>query len=131
MPSPRIVTSAAERGKVSVQALSRRTAKSLPFEEHCRFCDCSGVVLMMEESYNFKQGELTMRYMMLIYNRNTENGKPLAEQTTCTEESTAAHWAIVDETNRRGIFCGAEPLEPTAAATTIRAQNGKVVMTDG
>ena len=72
-----------------------------------------------------------MRYMMLIYSGKTEKGKSLAEQTTCTEESTAAHWAIMDETNRRGIFRGAEPLEPAATATTIRTQNGKVTMTDG
>jgi hypothetical protein len=35
------------------------------------------------------------------------------------------------ETERRGIFRGAEPLEPTATATTVRVRNGKAVMTDG
>jgi hypothetical protein len=37
----------------------------------------------------------------------------------------------MDETNRRGIFKAAEPLQPTSTATTVRVQNGKVLITDG
>jgi hypothetical protein len=67
-----------------------------------------------------------MRYMMLIYTKETE--------TTMPEEMQAvsdAHWAIMDETTRRGILCGVDPLERTARATTVRMQDGKVVVTDG
>jgi hypothetical protein len=41
------------------------------------------------------------------------------------------HQAVMDETRRRGIFCEADPLEPTATATTVRVQGGKVLITDG
>jgi hypothetical protein len=41
------------------------------------------------------------------------------------------HWAVMDETSRRGIYRGAEPLHPTSTATTVRVQNGRVLTTDG
>ena len=37
----------------------------------------------------------------------------------------------MDETKKRGIFLGAEPLHPTATATTIRMENGKPLILDG
>jgi len=37
----------------------------------------------------------------------------------------------MDETARKGILRGAEPLHPTSSATTVRVQNGKVLTTDG
>ncbi len=67
-----------------------------------------------------------MRYMMLIYTKETESAAPEEMQ-----QVKAAHWAVMDETSRRGIFRGADPLEPTATATTIRVQNGEVLVTDG
>ncbi len=69
-----------------------------------------------------------MRYMLLIYSneRSTEALSP-EEQ----ERIAAQHWAVKEETGRRGIFKGAEPLEPTSTATTVRVQNGKVLITDG
>lgn len=67
-----------------------------------------------------------MRYMMLIYTKESESATP-----EDMKEVAAAHWAVMDETSRRGIFRGADPLEPTATATTIRVQNGKVLVTDG
>lgn len=66
-----------------------------------------------------------MRYMMLIYTQETETAT--AEEM---HQVSAAHRAVM-ETSRRGIFRGADPLEPTATATTVRAQNGKVLVTDG
>jgi hypothetical protein len=67
-----------------------------------------------------------MRYMMLIYTRETEAASPEEMQVV-----SAAHRAIMDETTRRGILRGADPLEPTSTATTVRMQAGKVVVTDG
>jgi hypothetical protein len=37
----------------------------------------------------------------------------------------------MDETARRGILQGAEPLAPTATAKTVRFEEGKRVLTDG
>lgn len=67
-----------------------------------------------------------MRYMMLIYSQESES----ATQDEL-KEVAAAHWAVMDETNRRGIFRAADPLEPTSTATTVRVQDGKVLVTDG
>jgi hypothetical protein len=67
-----------------------------------------------------------MRYMMLIYTRETK-----AASSEEMQAVSAAHWAIMDETTRRGILRGTDPLEPTSTATTVRVQNSKVVVTDG
>ena len=69
-----------------------------------------------------------MRYMMLIYNNES------AKETLSPEEkSKGATDALsyIDEAKRRGIFEGADPLEPTRTATTVRMQDGKVMITDG
>ena len=67
-----------------------------------------------------------MRYMMLIYTKETE-----AAAAEDMRAVSAAHWAIMDETARRGILRGTDPLEPTTTATTVRVQDGKIVVTDG
>jgi len=67
-----------------------------------------------------------MRYMLLIY--TNENATQTAEQA---QEVKDAHWAAMDEATRRGFLRGAEPLFPTSTATTVRAHDGKVVLTDG
>ena len=41
------------------------------------------------------------------------------------------HWAVIEETKRLGIYRGAEPLQPTSTATTIRLKEGKRVLLDG
>ncbi len=66
-----------------------------------------------------------MRYMMLIYTREAE---ATAEEMRA---DSAGHSALIDEATRRGIFKVADPLEPTATATTVRVQNGKFMVTDG
>ncbi len=68
-----------------------------------------------------------MRYMLLIY-RNEKLGPPSPDQA---QRMRDGHWAVMDETKKLGIFRGAEPLEPTSTATTIRRQDGKVVTLDG
>jgi len=67
-----------------------------------------------------------MRYMMLIYTTESDAAS-IAEM----KEVSSAHWAVMDETTRRGILCGADPLEPTSTATTVRVRDGKVTVTDG
>ncbi len=69
-----------------------------------------------------------MRYMLLIYSKETDmaNLSPEEEQ-----QIKAAHGAVMNETAKRGIFRGAEPLKSTATATTVRIQGGKPLITDG
>jgi hypothetical protein len=68
-----------------------------------------------------------MRYMLLIYQKE-QDGPPSPE---AGQKSMEAHWAVIEETKKLGIFRGAEPLQPTSAATTLRMQEGKVVTLDG
>ena len=67
-----------------------------------------------------------MRYMMLVY--TTESVQRTPEEM---QRVAAGHLAVMEETARRGIFLGADPLQPTSTATTVRTQNGKVLVTDG
>ena len=69
-----------------------------------------------------------MRYMFLIYSREIEMG---GMSPADMEELRAAHRAVMDETRAKGIFQGAEPLHPTATATTVRINGGKPLVTDG
>ncbi|MGH9454483.1 MAG: YciI family protein [Terriglobia bacterium] len=69
-----------------------------------------------------------MRFMLLIYSSETDRARQSAEEE---QEIKTAHWAVMDETAKRGIFRGAEPLKPTSTATTIRVQDGKPLITDG
>lgn len=69
-----------------------------------------------------------MRYMLLIYSRETNMATLSPEEE---QEISAAHWVVMDETAKRRIFRGAEPLKPTTTATTVRMQGGKPIITDG
>lgn len=69
-----------------------------------------------------------MRYMFLIY---TKEDTMAAMSPQEAERITAAHWAVMEETTKRGVFRGAEPLQPTSTATTLRMQDGKLITTDG
>jgi hypothetical protein len=67
-----------------------------------------------------------MRYMMLIYSREDEAATPEAMRAVA-----GAHKSVMDEARDRGIFCAADPLQPSAMATTVRVQDGKSLVTDG
>src|SRR5205085_9652360 len=69
-----------------------------------------------------------MRYMLLIYTNENQFDQLSPEAQQGIMEG---HWAVMDETSRRGIYRGAEPLHPTSTATTVRVQNGRVLTTDG
>lgn len=64
---------------------------------------------------------------MLIYSRDT--GEPTTPENQ--RKLREAHFALMDETSRRGILQGVGPLAPAASATTVRTENGKVMITDG
>jgi hypothetical protein len=66
-----------------------------------------------------------MRYMFLVY---TREGEMTPEEMA---EVMAGHRAVMEETARLGILHGAEPLQPTMTATTVRHQAGKPLVTDG
>jgi len=66
-----------------------------------------------------------MRYMLLIY---TQQAPASPEEM---ERVKQAHWEVMNETSRKGILQGCEPLAPTHTATTVRVQNGNVLTTDG
>lgn len=66
-----------------------------------------------------------MRYMFLVY---TKEGEMSAEEMA---EVMAGHRVVMEETSRLGILHGAEPLQPTMTATTVRHQAGKPLVTDG
>jgi hypothetical protein len=69
-----------------------------------------------------------MRYMLLIYsNERSMEARSPQEQ----ERIMAGHRGVMEETGRRGILKGAEPLEPTNKAKTVRNQKGRAVITDG
>lgn len=67
-----------------------------------------------------------MRYILLIYSHEDESATPDELGAVA-----AGHRAVMDDTNRLGIFRAADPLEPTATATTVRVENGHVLITDG
>ena len=68
-----------------------------------------------------------MRYMMLIYTQEKESGLTREQ----AEQLTAAHSAVIEETTRRGMLQGAEPLCPTRTATTVRMKDGRALIADG
>ena len=66
-----------------------------------------------------------MKYMLLIY--VTENGLSEEERQACYAESLQ----LAQEIESRGQYLGANPLEPTAMATSVRVREGKRLVTDG
>ncbi len=66
-----------------------------------------------------------MRYMLLIYSRE---GEMSAEEEKVVAQT---HHTVMNEATQRGIFHGAEPLMPTSTATTVRHEDGRVLITDG
>jgi hypothetical protein len=69
-----------------------------------------------------------MRYMLLIYsNEKSMEARSPEEQ----QRIMAGHRAVMEATAKLGILQGAEPLEPTSTARTIRNGKGRTVITDG
>jgi len=68
-----------------------------------------------------------MRYMLLMYSRETPEG-PSPEEV---EHLIRAHSAVVSEAKRRGVLLAVEGLKPTATATTVRMNDGQALVLDG
>lgn len=69
-----------------------------------------------------------MRYMLLIYTKEDEAARRSSEDM---QQAMNRHRALMDETRSKGILENAEPLATTETATTVRMQNGKILVTDG
>jgi hypothetical protein len=67
-----------------------------------------------------------MRYMMLIYSQEDEAAKP--EEMSL---AAAGHRAMMEEARDRGVFRAADPLQASSTATTVRIQDGRMLVTDG
>jgi hypothetical protein len=66
-----------------------------------------------------------MKYMLLIY--GDENGLSETERKDCYVESTQ----LAHQLHANGQYIAANPLHPTAMATSVRIRNGKRLVTDG
>lgn len=66
-----------------------------------------------------------MRYMLLIY--GAEGALAPEEREACYEESTR----LAHELSAAGQFIATAPLQPTAAATSVRVRAGRREVTDG
>lgn len=69
-----------------------------------------------------------MRYMLLIYGNETASAQRSAEDR---QECMNHHFELMQSMTKAGVFRAADPLHPTASATTIRIENGKPIATDG
>jgi hypothetical protein len=69
-----------------------------------------------------------MRYMFLIYTNEKADAQMTPEEVQAAMEG---HRAVMTETSQLGIFRGADPLQSTSTAKTVRMRDGKVLATDG
>jgi hypothetical protein len=68
-----------------------------------------------------------MRYMMLMYSRETPEGPSPDE----VEYLIRTHGALMAEARQKGVLVAVEGLKPTATATTVRSELGRAIVVDG
>ncbi len=68
-----------------------------------------------------------MRYMMLMYSRETPEGPSPDE----VEYLIRTHGALMAEARQKGVLVAVDGLKPTATATTMRSEQGRAIVTDG
>jgi len=68
-----------------------------------------------------------MRYMLLMYSRETPEG-PSPEEVEYLIRGNAA---VIADARRKGTLLAVEGLKSTASATTVRLEEGHAVVTDG
>ena len=66
-----------------------------------------------------------MKYMLLIY--GDEHALSETERQDCYVESTK----LANDIHSKGQYLAANPLQPTAMATSVRMRDGKRLVTDG
>src|SRR6185295_8919932 len=71
------------------------------------------------------RGGARMKYMLLIY--GDENGLSETERKDCYVESTQ----LAHQLHAHGQYVAANPLHPTAMATSVRVRDNKRLVTDG
>ena len=69
-----------------------------------------------------------MKYLLLIY--GNEAGMLAASKDTA-DQMMAAYGAYTEAMKKAGVMVGADRLQPTASATTVRVANGKTTVLDG
>jgi hypothetical protein len=74
------------------------------------------------------KGHNAMRYMLLIYASEADMDLRTQEER---QRAMQGHLTVMDETVKRGVLLGVNPLARTSAATTVRVVNGNVLATDG
>jgi len=79
-------------------------------------------------SYGHPIKETPLQYMLMIYDNETEEAA-LPEQEL--NAIMAAHGALGRKWRDEGRYVAGDRLQPSAAATTVRMVQGKIVMTDG
>jgi hypothetical protein len=67
-----------------------------------------------------------MKYMLLIY-LDEQAALSETERQACYTESTQ----LAQELHSNGQYLGANPLQPTSMATSVRVRNAKRLVTDG
>ena len=69
-----------------------------------------------------------MRYMMLMYSRETPEGPSPDE----VDYLIRTHGAILADARRKGVLVAVEGLKPTTTATTVRLpKEGQAIVVDG
>lgn len=69
-----------------------------------------------------------MDYIFLLYSNEAQMAQMTEEERRTT---ISKHWAIMDEASSLGLFRGASRLEWGATALSVRADQGKLMVTDG
>ena len=69
--------------------------------------------------------EASVKYMLLIY--MDEKAMSQSEREQCYKDSTQ----LSHDLNANGQFLATNPLQPVAAATSVRMRDGKRLVTDG
>jgi hypothetical protein len=69
-----------------------------------------------------------MQYALLIYSDEKTEPTPGTKEFT---DYMGGFSALTEEVKAKGIYMGGVPLQPVAAATTVRIRKGAVATTDG
>ncbi len=72
-----------------------------------------------------------MRYVILIYDEETANPSPEQPPQEVLDQVMADYFGYSQMLRDRGVFVAGEALLPNPTATTIRARDGELTITDG